>query len=84
LWTSIQISWSLPRKATVTGAPAAPWTIPVSHEVRDHLRDAVGIEPAVGSPFGGTAQFHVGMQSLQPIDDLVAERQQVGLAGRDR
>ena len=55
----------------------------VRHQVRDHLAGALRIEPAVGLPLRRAAQLYSGMQQLQPVENLVTEREQITLAGRD-
>src|SRR5437660_1232862 len=55
----------------------------VRHQVRDHLAGALRIDPAVGPPLRRAAQLYSGMQQLQPLENLVTEREQITLAWRD-
>src|SRR5437868_2721224 len=55
----------------------------VRHQVRDHLAGAVRIEPAVGPPLGRAAQLYARMEYLQVVENLVTEREQITLTGRD-
>src|SRR5438445_8849691 len=55
----------------------------VRHQVRDHLAGALRIEPAVGPPLGRAAQLYARMDYLQVVENLVTEREQITLTGRD-